>query len=168
MYQIKNSIYLQFDKTQKSYLCHSIKAFVKKHTELLSEKLLEEFINEQKYYLEIDVSKYSFLRDYLDDEKFLKDTLIYIKECKKYYDFKEKQKPLVEKQKKFEKEKRKFFQELKMSKEKPTIKQINYYKKLCKRFLIDIKNVDELSKLELRDEIGKIINEYQIADRNDD
>ena len=60
MYQIKNSIYLQFDKTQKSYLCHSIKAFVKKHTELLSEKLLEEFINEQKYYLEIDVSKYSF------------------------------------------------------------------------------------------------------------
>ena len=56
--------------------------------------------------------------------------------------------------------KNKFLQEVKMSKEKPTKKQIYYYDKLCKRYSLEKKDVENLSKLDLRDEIERIINEY--------
>ena len=47
-----------------------------------------------------------------------------------------------------------------MSKELPTKKQLYYYEKLCKRYNLEIKNVEELSKLDLRNEIDRILNEY--------
>ena len=83
-----------------------------------------------------------------------------LNECKKYYEYKELQKPYIEKQKEFEKKKRKFLQELKMSKEKPTQKQLYYYEKLCKSYNIDKKDVKNLTKLDLRNEIESIINEH--------
>ena len=60
----------------------------------------------------------------------------------------------------FEKKKRKFLQEVKMSKEKQTKKQLYYYDRLCKKYSLEKKNVEELSKLDLRDEIERILNEH--------
>ena len=160
MYQIKNRIYLNFDKTQKSAICNYIRAICKQNTGLSVDRILEKFIEDEKYYLELDVSRFPFLADVIDDREFLKDTEDYIKECIKYYEYKEKQRPIIEAQKKFEKQKRKFLQEVKMSKESPTKKQLYYYEKLCKRYCVKKKDVGELSKLDIKNEIERIINEH--------
>ena len=110
--------------------------------------------------MELNTSRFPFLADVIDDDAFLKDTEAYIKECIKYYEYKEKQRPIIEANKAFEKKKRKFLQEVKMSKEKPTKKQLYYYDRLCKKYSIEKKNTDELSKLDLRDEIERILNEH--------
>ena len=47
-----------------------------------------------------------------------------------------------------------------MSKEKPTKKQLYYYDRLCKKYSIEKKNVEGLSKLDIRDEIERILNEH--------
>ena len=81
-----------------------------------------------------------------------------MKECKKYYDYKEKQRPIIEANKAYEKKKRKFLQEVKMSKEPPTKKQLYYYNRLCKKY--NIEKIELSSKLEARDLIDKIISEH--------
>ena len=160
MYQIKSRIYLEFDKTQKSGICNNLRALVKQNLHLTCSEILDKFIEDEKYYLELETSRFPFLKDCIDSDKFLKDTELYILACKKYYEYKEKQRPLIEKQKEFEKKKRKFLQEVKMSKEEPTKKQLYYYDKLCKRYSVEKKEIENLSKLDLRDEIERILNEY--------
>ena len=160
MYQIKNRIYLNFDKTQKSAICNYLRAIVKQNPNLDTDGILNKFTDDEKYYLEINASRFHFLADVIDDNTFLNDTKDYIKECIKYYEYKEKQKPIIQAQKEFEKKKRKFLQEVKMSKEPPTKKQLYYYDKLCKKYSIEKKNVEELSKLDLRDEIERILDEH--------
>lgn len=160
MYQIKNRIYPNFDKTQKSAICNYIRAICKQNTELSIEKILNKFIEDEKYYIELNASRFPFLREVIDEMDFINDTKDYIKECKKYYEYKEKQKPIIEAQKEFEKKKRKFLQEVKMSKEAPTKKQLYYYDRLCKKYNIEKKNTEALSKLDLRDEIERILNEH--------
>ena len=160
MYQIKKQIYFNFDKTQKSGLCNYLRAIVKQNIDLSPENIFNKFIEDEKYYLELNASRFPFIEKYIESEDFVNDTKLYIKECIKYYEYKEKQKPIIETQKKFEKQKRKFLQEVKMSKESPTKKQLYYYKKLCKRYSIKQKDTSELSKLDLRDEIDRISNEY--------
>ena len=71
-------------------------------------------------------------------------------------------------QKEFDKKKRKFLQEVKMSKEAPTKKQLYYYDRLCKKYSIEKKNTDELSKLDLRNEIESILNEHSDDYKNID
>ena len=100
------------------------------------------------------------LEEYLSDDMFLHETLEFIKACKKYYDYKKAQAPLIAKQKEFEKQKRKFLQEIKMSKEAPTKKQLYYYNRLCKKYNIEKKDTNTLSKLDLRNEIERIIDEH--------
>ena len=168
MYQIKSRIYLDFDKTQKSGICNYIRALVKQNLNLTCSEILDKFIEDEKYYLELNSSRFPFLVDYIDTDKFLKDTESYIYECKKYYDYKESQRPFIEKQKEFEKKKRKFLQEVKMSKEEPTKKQLYYYDKLCKRYSLEKKDIESLSKLDLRDEIERILNEYSNHNENID
>lgn len=160
MYQIKSRIYLDFDKTQKSGICNYIRALVKQNFNKTCSEILNKFFEDEKYYLELKSSRFPFLSDYIDDYQFKKDTEIYIIECKKYYEYKETQKPFIEKQKEFEKKKRKFLQEVKMSKEAPTKKQLYYYDKLCKRYSIEKKDIENLSKLDLRNEIERILNEH--------
>lgn len=161
MYKTKSYIYSEFDKTQKSGLCNYIRALVKQNLEFSSEELFYKFVEEEKYYQELKVSRFPFLYDYLNDEKFVKETKLYINECKKYYEYKESQRPFIEKQKEFDKEKRKFLQEIKMSKEPPTKKQLYYYDKLCKRYELEKKDVQNLSKLDLKNEIERILNEHK-------
>ena len=108
------------------------------------------------------------MADFIDERSFLKDTEDYIKECIKYYEYKEKQRPIIEANKEFEKKKRKFLQEVKMSKETPTKKQLYYYDRLCKKYSIEKKDVEELSKLDLRNEIESILNEHSDDYKNVD
>ena len=104
--------------------------------------------------------------DFINDDTFIKETSTYINACIKYYEYKEAQKPLIEKQKEFDKKKRKFLQEVKMSNEEPTKKQLYYYDRLCKRYSLEKKDVNELSKLDLKNEIERILNEYSELNKN--
>ena len=158
MYEIKKQIYLDLSKTQKSALCNFLRALVKKLPELSVNEILNKFIEDEKYYLEINSSRFEFLTDIIDDNQFLTDTEKYLKECRKYYDYKKLQEPIIQAQKEFEKKKRKFLQEVKMSKTEPTKKQLYYYERLCKKYNIEKKELT--SKLEARDEIDKILNEH--------
>lgn len=164
MYEIKNKIFLELDKTQKSAICNFLRALVKKSPNLEVEEILQKFLEDEKYYLEINSSRFEFLKDFLEDEKFISETKMYIKECRKYYDYKKSQEPIIQAQKEFEKKKRKFLQEVKMSKDAPTSKQLYYYKNLCKRYNIEQKTENEdgesLSKLDLRNLIDGILNEH--------
>ena len=158
MYEIKKQIYLDFSKTQKAALCNFLRALVKKSPELSIDEIMQKFIEDEKYYLEINSSRFEFLENLLDDEQFLKDTEKYLKECRKYYDYKKSQEPLIQAQKEFEKKKREFLRQVKMSKESPTKKQLYYYEKLCKKYNLEKKELS--SKLEARDEIDKILKEH--------
>ena len=161
MYATKQRIYNYFDKTQKSMICTFLRLFSKNAKEGLTvDEIYDSFSQEQEYYLKVGASRFPFLADYLYDETFISETKEYIKACVKYYDYKKAQAPLIAKQKEFEKKKRKFLQEVKMSKEKPTKKQLYYYERLCKKYNIEQKDVSELSKLDMRNEIERIIDEH--------
>lgn len=161
MYEIKRKIFLELTKTQKTALCNFLRALVKKSSNMETSEILTKFLNDEKYYLEINSSRFEFLENFLEDETFISDAGLYIKECKKYYNYKESQAPLIKAQKEFEKRKRKFLQEVKMSKEAPTEKQLYYYKTLCKRYNIEEENEKNLSRLDLRNMIDEILNEHK-------
>lgn len=158
MYEIKKQIYFDLSKTQKSALCNFLRALVKKLPDFSVSEIMQKFIDDEKYYLEINSSRFEFLENLIDSEQFQKDTEKYIKECKKYYDYKKSQEPLIQAQKEFEKKKREFLREVKMSKESPTKKQLYYYEKLCKKYNLEEKELT--SKLEAREEIDKILKEH--------
>ena len=158
MYEIKKQIYLDFTKNQKSALCNFLRALVKKSPDWSIDEIWESFVADEKYYLELNCSRFEFLAEIIDEDWFKSDTIKYLKECKKYYDYKEKQRPIIEANKEFEKKKRKFLQEVKMSKEAPTKKQLYYYDRLCKKYGIEKQELE--SKLEARNVIDKIITEH--------
>ena len=158
MYEIKKQIYLDFTRNQKSALCNFLRALVKKSPELTVDDILEKFLEDEKYYLEINASRFEFLADIIDDEQFLSDTKKFLIECRRYYDYKKKQEPIIQANKEYEKKKRKFLQEVKMGKESPTKKQLYYYDRLCKKYNIEKKELS--SKLEARDEIDRILTLY--------
>lgn len=158
MYEIKKQIYLEFTKNQKSALCNFLRALVKKSPELTVDEILENFTEDERYYFELKNPRFEFLGNLLDDETFLTDTKKYLYECKKYYAYKEKQRPLIEAQKAYDRQKRKFLQEVKMSKEPPTKKQLYYYDKLCKKY--DLEKNELSSKLEARNKIDQILKEH--------
>lgn len=161
MYQVKSRIYKSFDKTQKNAICNYIRALVKQNLELTCSDILDKFFADERYYLELKTSRFPFLSDVIDNPTFKEETQSYVYECKKYYEYKESQRPYIEKQKTFEKQKRKFLQEVKMSKEAPTKKQIYYYDKLCKIYNIEKNDTDEMSKLDLKNAIERILDEHK-------
>lgn len=166
MYEVKKQIYPDFTKNQKSALCNFLRALVKKSPQLSETEILNKFIEDEKYYLEINSSRFEFLKDILDESWFQKDTQKFIHECKKYYDYKEAQRPIIEANKAFEKQKREFLKKVKMSKESPTKKQLYYYDKLCKKYGIEKKELS--SKLEAMEEIDKIITEHEVKINTED
>ena len=161
MYEIKNRIFLDLAKTQKSAICNFLRALVKKSPELGVDEICEKFIEDETYYIKMNSSRFEFLKDYIDEESFAKDAKSYIQECRKFYDYKKTQAPLIEAQKEFDKKKRKFLQEVKMSKELPSKKQLSYYKSLCKKYSIEKMDMNDLSKLDLRNAIEEIVNEHK-------
>ena len=155
MYEIKKQIYLDLTKNQKSALCNYLRAYVKQHIDLSADEIFKSFIEDEQYYLELNCSRFEFLTSQAGEDSFRTDTVKYIKECKKYYEYKEKQRPIIEAQKEYERKKRVFLREVKMSKEPPTKKQLYYYEKLCKKYNIEKRELE--SKLDARNEIDKII-----------
>ena len=159
MYNVKNQIYQNMTKTQKSALCNFLRALVKKSPDVDIVKLFNGFVEDENYYFEINNPHFEFLEDYLGDEDFERETLMYLKECRRYYDYKKSQEPIIEAQKQFEKKKRAFLREVKMSHDEPTKKQLYYYEKLCKKYNLEKRELT--SKLDARDEIDKIIKEHE-------
>ncbi len=161
MYAVKNQIYQGLSKTQKSALCNFLRALVKKSPDLTADEVLNKFSDDERYYFEINNPHFEFLKELLDDENFVEETKLYIKECRKYYDYKKKQEPLIRAQKEYEKKKRAFLREVKMSKEAPTKKQLYYYERLCKKYSIE--KLELTSKLQARDEIDRILKEHDTS-----
>ena len=160
MSYIKSKIFLNLSKTQKTALCNYIRAKVKISTHLSTDELCNNFFEDEDYYINIGNPHFSFIKDFINNSFFKKEVKLYIDECLKLYKYKESQKPLIELQKKYEKEKRVFLREVKMSKENPTKKQLYYYDCLCKKYNIEKQNTDEMSKLDIKREIGRIIDEH--------
>ena len=74
MYEIKKQIYLDLTKNQKSALCNYLRALVKKSTDSSADNIIEKFLEDEKYYLEINASRFEFLAEKLYDNQFLADT----------------------------------------------------------------------------------------------
>lgn len=159
MYNIKNQIFTNMTKTQKSALCNFLRALVKKSPNIDIDKLYDSFEEDERYYFEINNPHFEFLEDYLDDEDFRREALMYLKECRKYYDYRKSQEPIIQAQKEFEKKKRAFLREVKMSHEEPTKKQKYYYERLCKKYRIEQRELN--SKLDARNEIDRILKEHE-------
>lgn len=161
MYELKAKIYSSLTKTQKTALCNFLRALVKKLPQWGVDEIFSKFIDDERYYFEINSPHFEFLKLYLDDLKFENETKLYLKECQKYYMNKKAQEPIIQAKKAFEKKKRQFLNDVKMSKQKPTKKQLYYYNKLVKRYNIEPKQAEELSKLDLKNMIEEILNEHQ-------
>ena len=156
MQNIKNILFLYLTPRQKSQLLGTLKAYSKKF-DLGSEDLAYKFLNDEKYYIDIENPHFEFVGDYLEDDNFFN-------ELKKFFDYcawekrqKELMEPYLDKQKQIAKELRKKAQEFKMSKLKPTQKQLKYYDKITKSHNVVAKDTTNATRLELRNWIMEII-----------
>ena len=160
MQNIKSSLFLYLTPRQKSQLLGTLKAYFKKF-DLNSEELAYKFLEDEKYYLDMNNPHFEFVGEYLEDD-------IFFKELKKFFDFcayekkqKELLEPYLDKQKEIAKQMRKRAQEFKMSKLKPTKKQLLYYEKITKSHNIKKKNTENASRLDLRNWIMEIIEKQE-------
>lgn len=160
MQNIKNCIFLYLTPRQKSQLLGTLKAYFKKFPSLNKDELIDKFLEDEKYYLEINNPHFEFVKDYFEDENFYKD-------LKKFFDFCEYEKhqmelmePYINKQKELAKIQRKRAQEYKMSKLKPTKKQLFYYDKIAKAHNIEKKDLTNASRLDVRNWIMEILEKY--------
>lgn len=163
MYYLKNTLFLDLTKNQKASLFSFMKSFVKKHSSigLQADEILERFIEDEEYYYAQNNPHFEWIIEEFEKEKFLKELKALIKENLKQLEIKEAQKPFLEKQKAFAKEQRKKAAEYKLSKEPPSKKQLYYYNKLCEKYKLEKIETDGLSKLDLKNLIGKIIDDEQ-------
>ena len=165
MYYLKNTLFLELTKNQKASLFSFLKSFVKKHSEKSCDEILELFIEDEEYYYAQNNPHFEWIIQEFQKDNFLKELKLLINENKKQLALKEAQKPFIEKQKALAKEQRKKASEFKMSKEKPTKKQIYYYEKLCKKYNLEKQNIENLSRLDLKNRISEILeNEQRIKE----
>ena len=162
MQNIKNLLFLSLTPRQKSQLLGTLKAYYKKFSSLSKIEIIDKFYEDEKYYIEIGNPHFEFMKDYFEDDKFYRD-------IEKYFDFlsyeeqqKELMQPYLDKQKELAKLQRKKAQEYKMSKQKPTKKPLFYYDKITKAHNIEKKDTTEATKLDLRNWIMEILNEFDI------
>ncbi len=157
MEYIKNRVFLYLTKRQKSMLLSFLRSFAKKNSNLTKEDITDKFLEEEKYYLEINNPHFEFIADYFSDETFLSDISLFLDYV--FYELKQKEalRPIIEKQKKFQKEQRKRANDFKMSKLPPTKKQLLYYEKLCKNRGIEPVDIKDATRLDVRNLIMNII-----------
>ncbi|MBQ8848123.1 MAG: hypothetical protein IJ003_04185 [Candidatus Gastranaerophilales bacterium] len=160
MQNIKTSLFLYLTPRQKSQLLGTLKAYSKKFQNLSSLDLVDKFLEDEKYYINIENPHFEFVGEYFNDDKFLN-------ELKKFFDYciwerkqLELMQPYIDKQKEYAKEQRKKAQEFKMSKLKPTKKQLFYYEKITKAHNIEKKDTTNASRLDLRNWIMEILDKY--------
>ena len=156
MQNAKNSLFLYLTPRQKSQLLGTLKSYAKKF-DLGSEDLAYKFLEDEKYYLDINNPHFEFVGDYLEDDIFLKDLKRFFDYCQWEKRQKELMEPYLDKQKELAKIARKKAQEFKMSKLKPTKKQLVYYEKITKAHGVEKKDTENASRLDLRNWIMEII-----------
>ena len=156
MQNAKNSLFLYLTPRQKSQLLGTLKSYAKKF-DLGSEDLAYKFLEDEKYYLDINNPHFEFVGDYLEDDIFLKDLKKFFDYCQWEKRQKELMEPYLDKQKELAKIARKKAQEFKMSKLKPTKKQLAYYEKITKAHGVEKKDTENASRLDLRNWIMEII-----------
>ncbi len=148
-YNIKNSVFLQLSKNQKSALINFLRIYTKKTYHQSVEDIVQNFIDDELYFIDQNNSNFPWIIDFIQEPIFIKD----LKKMVKYFKFsliqKEKLKPFLDKQKEFFKKKQLFIKENIQKKQKPSIKQINYYKYLCKSKNINIDSLENISKFEM-------------------
>lgn len=149
---------------QRKQLLSFLKSFITKQEILDKNNIFEDFCDEQSYYIEIGRPYFSFMPEVLCDEIFLKDLKGIISELVFKENQKRLQEPMKQKQKEFAKLQRKKAQEYKMHREKPTPRQVSYYKSLCKKNNKAPKDCSLLSKLEIRDLIQAMIEKNDFSD----
>lgn len=164
MYNLKNLLFSELTKNQKSSLFAFLKGLTSKHKEKSSEDILDIFIEDEYYYFKQNNPHFEWIIDEFENDQFLDELKKYILECKRHYDFKEAQRPFMEKQREIAKEQRKKSQEFFMSKQDPTLKQLYYYEKLCKKYNLPQNSTQGLSRLDLKKMIGQILDDSEQID----
>lgn len=161
MQNIKNSLFLYLTPRQKSQLLGTLKSYFKKFSHLSEQELCHKFLEDEKYYLDIKNPHFEFIKDYLEDDNFFKDLKSFFNFC--FYEKKqlELMKPYMDKQKELAKIQRKKAQDFKMSKLKPTKKQLFYYDKITKAHGIEKKDLTSASRLDVRNWIMEIIEDNE-------
>ena len=167
-YYIKQSLFLYLTPRQKSQLLSYLKSFIKKHSNLSTADILDKFIEEENYYRDIDNPHFEFILEYLDNDEFFREFKIYAEGVFEELRYKEAQRPIIEAQKAKAKEIRKKAQDYKMSKMKPTKKQLYYYEKLTHTHNIEKKDTESASRLDLKNWIMDIIEQNTVGNDKED
>lgn len=166
MFYIKNQVFLYLTPRQKSMLFSYFASFVKKNKNLKKEDIIDKFIEDENYYYEINNPHFEFVIELLSDDNFIKDLGLVVDYVFFELEQKEKLKPIIEKQKQFQKEQRKRAQDFKMSKLKPTKKQLFYYEKVAKAHNVEMKDTLNATRLDLRNWIMEIIDKSEEKNEN--
>ncbi len=161
MQNIKTIVFLYLTPRQKSQLLGTLKAYFKKFPNLSTDDLIDKFLEDEKYYLDIENPHFEFVKDYLNDDRFYNDLKKFFEFCAFEQKQKELIKPYLDKQKELMKIQRKKAQEYKMSKLKPTKKQLFYYDKITKAHNIEKKDTQNASRLDVRNWIMEILEKYE-------
>ena len=159
MQNIKNSLFLYLTPRQKSQLLGTLKSYSKKFVDFTSEDLAYKFLEDEKYYIDIENPHFEFVKEYFEDDAFFKDLKKFFDYCAYERHQKELMEPYLDKQKEIAKQMRKRAQEFKMSKLKPTKKQLMYYDKITKAHNVEKKDVANASRLDLRNWIMEILDQ---------
>lgn len=157
MLYIKNSVFLYLTPRQKAQLVSYLKSFVKKNGTKDADELLDKFIEDENYYNDVGSAHFEFALENFSNDEFLDDIKKFFKYCFWESEQKEAQRPLIERQKALQKEARKRANDYKMSKLKPTKKQLWYYEKVSRAHNIAMKPTEGASRLDLRNWIMDII-----------
>jgi len=157
IYTLKQNLFLYLTPRQKSQLLSFLKSFIKKYQNLSVDDIFDKFAEEENYYYNIENPHFEFIIEYLENEDFYKDFKLFAHAVFEELKFKEAQRPVLEAQKAKAKEFRKKAQDFKMSKMKPTKKQLYYYEKVARAHGIAMKDVSGASRLDLRNWIMEII-----------
>lgn len=155
MYNIKKIVFTDLTKNQKADFLSFIKLYVKNFQNCDEESIYYNLLDELEYFHKLNQNKYDYIN--IENEQQLSDIKKYIKACKKHFDYKIAMRPVYEEQKRIQKEIKHKITEEKQKKEPPTKKQISYYKSLCKQNSIEPKNVEELSKYDIKIEISELL-----------
>lgn len=162
MQNIKNTLFTTLTQRQKSQLLGTLKAYFKKFSSLSKADIISKFYEDEQYYINIDNPHFEFMKDYFEDEKFYKDIERYIDFLEYENEQKKLMEPYINKQKELMKIQRKKAQEYKMSKLKPTKKQLFYYEKITKAHSKEMRDTTNASRLDLRNWIMEILDESDI------
>ena len=159
MQNIKSSLFLYLTQRQKSQLLGTLKSYYKKFINFSIEEIAYKFLEDEKYYLDIENPHFEFVGEYLEDDNFFNDLKKFLKYCEWENNQKKAMEPYLERQKELAKIQRKKAADFKMSKLKPTKKQLFYYDKITKSHGIVKKDTENASRLDLKNWIMEILEE---------